>query len=252
MNKGTRIRIESMENGGWLVQKLDSTANPPKVISKRYVTTTDVAGLFHKTTTFDTCFLDKKIVRYARSAEKDIWTLIVPGMVRPVIHSSYDDDDNGMRTTAAWMPPSLWIIRAPVGSSRKWDAHMCLINPTTSATGRYPSPNVYPGGNICWGRTLDTRPPMTFPRDCDKVINIFFGSEFNTDLWMHNISFSKVVKAMSTKKVIEDMTNEERFEKLLEVLPTIQLDSNMDKFYRRIVKGGSEDEPEFWERTYET
>lgn len=245
MGNNVQIRIESMENGGWVVQKIDPSASPVKVLSKKYVTATDVAGLFFKTTTFDTGFLDKRIVRYARSAEHDIWTLIVPGAVRPIICFPDDEDEEDTKTVATWMPPSLWIIKTPVGATKKWDARICLVDPESGAVGPYPSPNVYVDGRICWGTVRDTKPPMTFPRDCDKVLNIFFGSEFNNDLWNHSIPFGKLAKTMSTKKVTEDMTDRERMKKLLETLPELKMESNVEKFYKSVVRSNDNDEPNF-------
>jgi hypothetical protein len=230
-----------MENGGWIVQKLDGSSTPPKVISKKYVTTTDVASLFFKTTSFDTGFLDKKIIRYARSAELDIWTLVIPGLVRPIIHYARenDEDSNTLKTSATWMPPSLWIIKTPIGATKKWEARVFLVDMKTGKTGHYPSPNVHGDGAICWGHTLDTRPPMLFPRDCNKVPDIFFGSEFNNDLWSYSdATFGQVVKAMAAKKVIEEMNDDERFAKLLSVLPSIYLDTTLESTYKSVVREG--------------
>jgi hypothetical protein len=235
--KPLKIRIESLERDGWLIQKIDDTVTPNKVVTKRYVTMSDVAGLFAKTTTFDTGFMDQRIVRYARSPKYDIWTLIAPATVRPVVYIDYDDDDHGMKKVApAWMPASLWIIRAPQGSSKKWTANVALVDPLTKAVGDYPSPNVWNDdrGRICWGKILDTVAPMTFPRDCMKVVDTFFGSRFNDDLWDHEMPFSRVVESMGPKD-IDKLTDAERMERLKTLLPDITLNRTIDKFYRSVV-----------------
>jgi hypothetical protein len=231
------IVIESMDGGGWSVQKVDKSQNPPKILLRKYVNTADVASLFTKMTTFDTGFISHRLLRLAKAADNNVWTIMVPGAVRAIIHynSERAENDDRFVTKAAWMPPSMWIVTAPEGQTKKWRTKVCMVDMKSGMTSRYPTPNVYQDGNICWGHVVDTVPPMTFPRDLGKIVDYFFGSEFNTDLWSYSIPFFDVVKAMGKKKVVEEMNDDERMASLLAVLPDIDFNTSMEKFYKSAV-----------------
>jgi len=60
-----------------------------------------------------------------------------------------------------------------------------LVRPLMSMTDtvyHFPGANIFPEDKICWGNTLSGMPPLRRITEFGRLVDIYFGSEFNTDL----------------------------------------------------------------------
>jgi hypothetical protein len=202
-----RPRFEMLPTGGWVIEILDHSTKPPKVVkdSRRFVDTGQIAGLFMDSFATNTGILERSIglSGVALSAAKGVYLYIEPSRVRPIVHY----DGGHKKPYLMWVPPSAWIISAPVAKSNTWSAKVALIVPDErgmfgpkSQIGQYPMSNTYENYNICWGNV--GMPQLKLPQQCRRVIESFFASDFNGHIWCLNVPFLEYIKRFSSKEFL--------------------------------------------------
>lgn len=222
-----QVRIESLPttSGGWTVQKFDISQNPPKLLSKKFVTLGELTNMFTQSTIVDTGWTDPRVRRYARGKDGESFCLIDPGKIRPIV--LYEDGKKN--PIPVWVPPAMWIINTTSTRSNKWDAHVMLVGPDMRC-GQYPVSNTYQDGGICWGNVR--LPSFKFPEEVGKVVDLFFASEFNGHTWNEDEDFFDWMRSFATKKVLE-MTEEQRWEMLLGKLRKDHFHTTAEKFFQQ-------------------
>lgn len=70
---------------------------------------------------------------------------------------------------------------------------------------RYPFGNVYPDGKICWGRTKI--PAIDRLCDLDKVVELFFGSKTNDDLFSPGDNVKKNERTITQRGLVTSLNS---------------------------------------------
>lgn len=75
----------------------------------------------------------------------------------------------------------------------------------------YPFGNVYTDGRICWGSTV--LPPITCLQDVNQIIQLFFGSETNNDLYSAGRNVANKKQYVNQRGLFEFLEKKRKFPK---------------------------------------
>lgn len=221
MDDRKRVRLEQQLTRGWVVEVIDHNQRPPTVVpgSRRFVETSQVAGLFESAFSQDSGVLENPIglCAYAISASKGTYMYLEPAGIIPI-------ELSGGSVHLAWMPASVWTVSSDHARNDKWQNSVKVgaVKPDTlgnitsrSAVYQFPLSNTYGDLRICWG---SVREKLLLPKEIRRVPGTFFGSVSNGHVWPFSIQFNDFVKYLAPKGPTKAMSDVEKWDAITKKL----------------------------------
>lgn len=161
-----------------------------------------------------------------------------PKIERSITVSKYGfDRDSEQVVEEVKLPAGVFfvkLLREPGGVLRHVDSFMYAIRGkrisfSSDRLYRYPTPNIYDNGRVCWG-SVDIE-DMTHLSSVEGLVNLFFANNFNADLFT-----GKVTEAFpgnrNADRYFEDLTKEDFKDEWL-----VQTNDTVGRIAAKLLKG---------------